>query len=59
MFIMATALFFVTATFIVILLIIAAIIGVIITIIPASGILPVFIATSWVYTIIMIGSGRM
>ena len=59
MFIMATALFFVTVTFIVILLIIAAIIGVIITIIPASGILPVFIATSWVYTIIMIGSGRL
>ena len=59
MFIMATALFFVTATFIVILLIIAAIIGVIITIIPASSILPVFIAISWVYTIIMIGSSRM
>lgn len=59
MFIMATALFFVTATFIVILLIIAAIIVVIITIIPASGILPVFIATSWVYTIMMIGSGRL
>ena len=59
MFIMATALFFITATFIVILLIIAAIIGVIITIIPASGMLPVFIATSWVYTIMMIGSGRL
>lgn len=59
MFIMATALFFVTATFIVILFILAAIIGLIITIIPASGILPVFIATSWVYTIMMVGSGRL
>lgn len=59
MFMMATALFFVTATFIVVLFIIAAIIGLIIALIPASGMLPVFIATSWVYTIIMIGSGRM
>ena len=59
MFMMATALFFVTATFIVILLIMAAIIAFIIALIPASGMLPVFIATSWVYTIMMIGSGRM
>ncbi len=59
MFIMATALFFVTATFIVILFIMAAIIGLIITIIPASGLLPLCIATSWVYTIMMIGSGRL
>lgn len=59
MFIMATALFFVTATFVVILFIMSAIIGLIITIIPASGILPMFIATSWVYTIMMIGSGRL
>ena len=59
MFIMATALFFVTATFIVILFILAAIIGLIIAIIPASGILPIFIATSWVYTIMMVGSGRL
>lgn len=59
MFIMGTALFFVTATLIVILLIIAAIIGLIIALIPASGILPVFIATSWVYTIMMIGSSRL
>ena len=59
MFIMGTALFFVTATLIVILLIMAAIIGLIIALIPASGMLPVFIATSWVYTIIMIGSGRI
>ena len=59
MFIMATALFFVTATFIVILFIMAVIIGLIISIIPASGILPMFIATSWVYTIMMIGSGRL
>ena len=59
MFMMATALFFVTATFIVILFILAAIIAFVIALIPASGILPVFIATSWVYTIIMIGSGRM
>ena len=56
---MATALFFVTATFVVILFIMSAIIGLIITIIPASGILPMFIATSWVYTIMMIGSGRL
>ena len=59
MFMMATALFFVTATFIVVLFIIAAIIGLIIAIIPASGILPMFIATSWVYTIMMVGSGRL
>ena len=59
MFIIATALFFVTATFIVILFIMAAIIALIIAIIPASGILPVFIATSWIYTITMIGSGRL
>ena len=59
MFMMATALFFVTATFIVVLFIIAAIIGLIVAIIPASGMLPVFIATSWVYTIMMIGSGRL
>ena len=59
MFIMATALFFVTATFIVILFILAAIIAFIIALIPASGMLPVFIATSWVYTIMMIGSGRV
>lgn len=59
MFMMATALFFVTATLIVILFIIAAIIGLIIAIIPASGLLPLYIATSWVYTIIMIGSGRL
>ena len=59
MFIMATALFFVTATFIVILFVMAVIIALIITIIPASGMLPLFIATSWVYTIMMIGSGRM
>lgn len=59
MFIMATALFFVTATFIVILFIIAAIIGLIVAIIPASGLLPLCIATSWFYTIIMIGSGRL
>lgn len=59
MFMMATALFFVTATFIVILFIIAAIIGLIITIIPASGLLPLCIATSWVYTIIMIGTCKM
>ena len=59
MFIMATALFFVTATFIVVLFIIAAIIGLIVAIIPASGMLPVFIATSWVYTIMMIGSGKL
>ena len=59
MFIMGTALFFVTATLIVILLIMAAIIGLIVAIIPASGMLPVFIATSWVYTIMMIGSGRL
>ena len=59
MFIMATALFFITATLIVILFIIAAIMGLVIAIIPASGILPVFITTSWVYTIIMIGSDRM
>lgn len=57
---MATALFFVTATFVVILFIMAAIIALIITIIPASGILPVFVATSWLgYTIMMIGAGRM
>ena len=59
MFMMATALFFVTATFIVVLFIIAAIIGLIVAIIPASGMLPVFIATSWVYTIMMIESGRV
>lgn len=59
MFIMGTALFFVTATLIVILLIMAAIIGLIVAIIPAYGMLPVFIATSWVYTIMMIGSGRL
>ena len=59
MFMMATALFFVTATFIVVLFIIAAIIGLIVAIIPASGLLPLCIATSWVYTIMMIGSGRM
>ena len=59
MFIMATALFFVTATFVVILFILAAIIGLIIALIPASGMLPVFIATSWVHTIMMIGSGRL
>ena len=59
MFMMATALFFVTATFVVILLIMAAIIAFVIALIPASGMLPVFIATSWVYTIMMIGSGRM
>lgn len=59
MFMMATALFFVTATFIVILFIMAAIIGLIITIIPASGILPVFAAVSWVYTIMMVGAGRL
>ena len=59
MFMMATALFFVTATFIVVLFIIATIIGLIIALIPASGMLPVFIATSWVYTIMMIGSGRL
>ena len=59
MFIMGTALFFVTAILIVILLIMAAIIGLIVAIIPASGMLPVFIATSWVYTIMMIGSGRL
>lgn len=59
MFIMATTLFFVTATFIVILFIMAAIIGLIIALIPASGILPMFIATSWVYTIMMVGAGRM
>lgn len=56
---MATVLFFVTATFIVILFIFAAIIAFVIALIPASGMLPVFIATSWVYTIMMIGSGRM
>ena len=59
MFIMATALFFVTATLIVILFVIAAIIALVITMIPASGMLPLFIATSWVYTIIMIGAGRL
>ena len=59
MFMMATALFFVTATFIVIIFILAAIIGLIITIIPASGLLPLCVATSWVYTIIMSGAGRL